>query len=95
MPVYGSYSHCSRCYCCFHVSTSEIFLNYTDAHDVDESVATIGNFGGHFNVGEVSVVGMLMRYLDSYTTKNLSFVASSNMKIFDIIRIRMMSTKMR
>ena len=62
------------------MSTSKIFLNYTDAHDVDESVATIGNFGGHFNVGEVSVVGMLMRYLDSYITKNLSFVASSNIQ---------------
>ena len=67
------------------MSTSKIFLDYTDAHDVDESIATIGNFGGHFNVGEVSVVGMLMRYLDSYTTKNLSIVASSSMKNSQIL----------
>ena len=78
--------------CCF-VGHLKSIIYYTDAHDVDESVATIGNFGGHFNVGEVSVVGMLMRYLDSYTTKNLSFVASSNTENSQIIRIRMMSTK--
>ena len=50
---------------------------YTDAHDVDEFVATIGNFGGHFNVGEVSVVGMLMRYLDSSPTDVIDYVASN------------------
>ena len=63
-----------------YVDICDEIHSYTDAHDVDESVATIGNFGGHFNVGEVSVVGMLMRYLDSYTTKNLSFVASSDIR---------------
>ena len=76
MPVYGSYSHCSRCYCCFHVSTSEIFLNYTDIHDVDEDSGTITSQGGRWGYGTAAGVTTRDVYYSSVAIDDV--VASKN-----------------
>ena len=60
------------------MSTSKVFLNYTDWHDVDEEMRTISIQGGFWTEGEW--VGITYRnVIDSSTTSGF-YVASSNMK---------------
>ena len=73
------------------MSTSKVFLNYTDFHDVDEDMATIVRHGGWYVDGNLS--GITCRFMRETPTNTSESVASSNMKNSQIIRMVLMSTK--
>ena len=59
------------------MSTSKIFLKYTDTHDVDEDLRAVGEVGGFTaNGGTVGIVNRTMNDTSSYYSIT---VASSNM----------------
>ena len=63
------------------MSTSKVFLNYTDYHDVDEDVRTITAQGGDWGLwwGE-TFCGVSCRFIQNDSTDSGEHVASSNMK---------------
>ena len=71
--------------------TSEMFIYYTDSHDVDEDKRTILRHGEHWPGS--TFTGIVMRFLFDNPSQITSDVASSNMKNSAIIRIIIMSTK--
>ena len=60
--------------CCFCMSTSKIFLDYTDAHDVDENVRAIPEQGGRWH--KASFAGIMERDLSDSPTNYYNIVAS-------------------
>ena len=73
------------------MSTSKVFLNYTDWHEVDEDERTIPFHGGHQL--RDSMTGIADLDMAHTPTNYYDIVASSNMKNSQIIRMRTMSTK--
>ena len=76
------------------MSTSKVFLNYTDNHDVDENERTISSYGGLW-MYDGDRAGITARNLYSSSLILDSTVASSNIQKYRVIRILMMSTKTR
>ena len=66
---------------------------YTDWHDVDEDIRTIVSRGGSRDSGIAT--GVINQLLLNSPTNYIEYAASSNMKNSQIIRICIMSTKMR
>ena len=60
------------------MSTSKIFLNYTDYHDVDENLRTISNYGGDWPAGNSAGVALRTPY--DNPTDSGSGVASSDIQ---------------
>ena len=59
----------------FYMSTSKVFLNYTDWHDVDEEMRTVPYYGDHWEYGNSA--GIFDRYMNSAPAVSGHFVASS------------------
>ena len=76
------------------MSTSKVFLNYTDAHDVDENKMTIMSQGGRWD--RATWAGATYRYVFDTPTTALVSVASvcRHLKYSLIIRMHMMSTNL-
>jgi len=60
------------------VSTSKIFLNYTDYHDVDEEMRTIVRLGGYWR-HDISA-GVALRDVAGGPSELSNVVASSNIQ---------------
>ena len=64
------------------MSTSKIFLNYTDAHDVDENEKTIVHCGNTWN--RETQAGIAHRDFFHFPTYSFDFVASSNIQNIEL-----------
>ena len=72
---------------------SRLIKYYTDHHNVDEDLATIADVGGWWSHSDMA--GITYRTMNNSSPDLLDGVASSNMRNSLIIRIGMVSTKMR
>ena len=61
-------------------STVEIFLNYTDSHDVDEDVKSIARLGGRWT--DRNAAGITHKDIVYSPTATIDTVASSTVEIF-------------
>ena len=73
------------------VDISRLIIYYTDMHYVDEDMSAISNQGGYQAHGKPA--GIAYRNLSISPSFGDPYVASSNMKNSQIIRIGLMSTK--
>ena len=62
-------------------SSTVEFLNYTDAHDVDEDKTTISSQGGAWNYGPI--IGIALRYMNDSPTTSGYHVASSTVEFLN------------
>ena len=64
----------NRASCISYMSTYKIFLNYTDAHDVDEDLRTITHHGGDWT--HICRAGVTERFISTDTSFVNEYVAS-------------------
>lgn len=58
----------------FYMSTSKVFFNYADAHDVDEDIKSISVHGGHYRENKTGIARRTMN--DTPTVAPSTIVAS-------------------